>query len=400
MRPAAMGMRSSCIVAFVLLFISGCASTPSPFDKLTPQQAKVLAKSLDLARRNELQQDLTSAFAIRTPRNVLVLSGGGASGAFGCGVLEGWRSAPGGRPTFDVVTGVSTGALMATFAFLGQPQDDRILREVYTRTRDADIHGGVIYVGHPDSVFDTAPLKRLIARYVTDQTIDRVAQAHREGRRLYVATVDLDAGAVVIWPLSKIAAERRPEYCERFRQILLAAASIPVFFPPVRIDGDLHVDAGLREAVFLREAMLGLARAYDGIPADSRRRAVDPPTVWTIVNQRLEIAPQAVGDDLPDIGLRSLTLFTQSLTFFNVREVAHVTASHDPPFVFRFVSVPADVEDDASPALLKPMFDPRVMQHLYEVGAARGADLHAWRQGPPRADDDPDIDVVAANRGH
>lgn len=387
-----MGRELNCAIlmgalAFLLSVAVGCAAPRSRFVNLDARQALALASRLDEARRDELQRDLRAAFAKRTPRNILVLSGGGASGAFGCGVLDGWRAAPGGRPTFDVVTGVSTGALMATFAFLGDQRDDAVLRQVYTRTHDADVHDGPFTLGPPDSVFDTGPLKRLIARYVTAETIDRVAAAHRDGRRLYVATVDLDAGAVVIWPLSKLAAEHRLGYRERFRQILLAAASIPVFFPPVRIEGDLHVDAGLREAVFLREAMLGFARAYDGLPGESRGGG--PPAVWAIANQKLEIAPQAVGDDLPDIGLRSLTLFTQSLAFFNVREVAHVAAAHDPPFAFRYLSIPPDTNEDAAPSLFTPMFDPRQMRSLYTLGVACGAAGSAWRDGPPEPDDDP-----------
>jgi hypothetical protein len=379
-------------IAFLVLIAYGCAAPRSQFTTLDQRAARALAARMDQTRRNELQQDLRAAFATRAPRNILVLSGGGASGAFGCGVLNGWRGAQGGRPTFDVVTGVSTGALMATFAFLGEPRDDAVLREVYTRTRDADVHDGPFTFGPPDSVFDTGPLERLIARHVTAETIDRVAAAHREGRRLYVATVDLDAGAVVIWPLSKLAAERGRGYRERFRQILLAAASIPVFFPPVRIDGDLHVDAGLREAVFLREAMLGLARAYDGLPAGSR--GAGPPAVWAIVNDKLEMAPQAVGDDLPEIGFRSLTLFTQSLTFLNVREVAHVAAAHDPPFIFRYISIPPDIQADTSPSVFEPVFDPRRMQRLYAIGAARGSRSDVWSQGPPPPDDDPDAVAV------
>ena len=387
---------ANAMVGLLMALGWGCAAPASQFTNLNARQARALAAKLDETRRDELQRDLQSAFAARAPRNVLVLSGGGANGAFGCGVLDGWRRVPGGRPTFDVVTGVSTGALMATFAFLGEPRDDAVLRYVYTRTRDADVHDGPFTIGPPDSVFDTGPLKRLIARRVTDETIDRVAAAHRAGRRLYVATVDLDAGAVVIWPLSRIAAAGGPGHRERFRQILLAAASIPVFFPPVRIDGDLHVDAGLREAVFLREAMLGLARAYDAMPADARRRdGGDPPVVWAIINDKLEIAPQAVGDDLVDIGARSLMLFTQSLLFFNVRGVAHVAAAHDPPFVFRYVSVPSDVEDDPGPSVFEPMFDPRRMQRLYAAGAARGVRGNAWRQGPPPPDDDPGAVAVS-----
>jgi hypothetical protein len=126
-------------VACLLVLACGCAGRPtSPFNGLSPAEARTLARRVNEGRERELQADLRSAFERRTPRNVLVLSGGDADGAFGCGVLAGWRDAPSARrPVFDVVTGVSTGALMATFAFLGEEQDDAVLRRDFTGTAAA-----------------------------------------------------------------------------------------------------------------------------------------------------------------------------------------------------------------------------------------------------------------------
>src|SRR5437667_9160808 len=275
----------ACSVILAVVLIAGCSTRPnSRFAGLSPQQSRALTQQLALQRDQELQADLRSAFANHPPKNVLILSGGDANGAFGCGILSGWRNAPAGRPKFDVVTGVSTGALIATFAFLGEEQDDATLREVYTTIRDKDVFDCPFNFSPANSVFDTAPLKRLIAKHVTPQAFRRVATAHREGRRLYVTTVELESGGVYIWPLSKIAFdaiyptssssvhpaadpseadEVDSAAIDRFRQILLAAATIPVFFPPVEIDGGLHFDAGLREAISLRLFMLGLHRAAE-----------------------------------------------------------------------------------------------------------------------------------------
>src|SRR5882724_5317076 len=131
-----------------------CAHRRSPYIGLSHEQSRALAQQFALRRERELQADLRSAFANRSPKNILILSGGDANGAFGCGVLNGWRNAPGGRPEFDIVTGVSTGALMAVFAFLGEEQDDATLREVYTTLRDKDVFEGLF---KSSSVFDTAP---------------------------------------------------------------------------------------------------------------------------------------------------------------------------------------------------------------------------------------------------
>src|SRR5947207_2377511 len=116
---------SAALTSFVILIAAiGCAApSVSPFRGLSPEQARALARRMDDARQRELDADLRSAFALRPPRSVLVLSGGDQDGAFGAGFLHGWRQARGGRPSFDIVTGVSTGALMATFAFLGEVRD-------------------------------------------------------------------------------------------------------------------------------------------------------------------------------------------------------------------------------------------------------------------------------------
>jgi predicted acylesterase/phospholipase RssA len=113
-----------------------------------------------LQRDQELQADIRSAFANHPPKNILMLSGGHAHGAFGCGILSGWRNAPGGRPKFDVVTGVSTGALIAAFAFLGEEGDDATLREVYTAIRDRDIFGGPFNFS-PNSLRPAASVPRI-----------------------------------------------------------------------------------------------------------------------------------------------------------------------------------------------------------------------------------------------
>jgi hypothetical protein len=381
----------SLLLPLIVALPPGCAARPtSPYAHLDPEAARELARQVQFRRDADLTDDL-AVFAVRPPRSVLLLSAGDAHGAFGCGLLAGWREASDSgdlppadrRPAFDVVTGVSTGALMAPFAFLGEPRDDDTLRDVYTHLSDADVMTGPFTPGKPDSVFDTIPLRRLIERQVTDEAIRRIAAAHRRGRRLYVATADLDTGALVVWPLSRIAADaappddsladaRRPvdpAGAARFRDVMLAAASIPVIFPPVEIDGGLHVDAGIREAIFVRKAMLG----PDHGPRGER------PTVYAIVNGTLRTQPQAVGDHLFAIGLRSLEIYTESLLLFNLRDAAHVAAAHDPPFRFRWATEPDHLSDHPSSG---KMFDRDEMRKLYDAGRTAGA-ANSWHEGVP-----------------
>ena len=371
------------ISLLTLIATFGCAApSASTFRDLSPQQARALARRMDEARQRELDADLRSAFAVRAPRSVLVLSGGDQDGAFGSGILHGWRKAPGGRPSFDVVTGVSTGALMATFAFLGEERDDAALREVYTKTTPTDIVR-IFAPGSFDAVLDTEPLQRLIAKHVTAETIRRVAAAHRQGRRLYVATFDLDANQLVIWPMSRMAAEQGDACIARYRAVLLASASVPVLFPPVTLDGDLHVDAGLREVLFLRSAMLGIGKAMDAGGAGT-----SPPTVYVIVNGKMHAAPKAVPDGIAAIGMRSLELYTDSQQLFNLREAAHVALCHRPAFGFQYVTEP-DALDEGDDSPVSVTFDRKRLERLYTAGEALGASRSGWSQGLPPLDGDP-----------
>jgi hypothetical protein len=376
------------LILVSLLPVGCCTHRHSPYVGLSHEQSRALAQDFALRRDQELQTDIHSAFASRSPKNILILSGGDAHGAFGCGILNGWRHGPGGRPKFDIVTGVSTGALMAVFAFLGEEQDDAALREVYTTLRDKDVFAGFF---NRSSVFDTGPLKRLIAKHVTPNTIRRVAAAHREGRRLYVTTVELESGCVCIWPLSKVAIdaveadEIAPRTVERFRQILLAAAAIPVFFPPVEIDGGLHFDAGLREAVTLRLFMLGPELGHE----EGTSAVNSPPTVWAILNGKLRSPPTAVGNGLLNIGTRSLEVYNESVVILSLRDAAHIAATRIPPFQFRWLSEPDQLDAGPGPGLFRPMFDPVVMKRLYTAGESLGqAGPSVWNKGPPPLDVD------------
>ncbi len=191
-------------------------------------------------------------------KSILVLSGGGSYGAYSAGVLVGW-TATGTRPEFDVVTGISTGALIGAFAFLGSSEDAELQRS-YTTMRNKDIYKrnrilpGIL----SEALADTKPLAKLIAEMATDERIRRYAVEHQKGRRFYVGTTDLDARRSIVWDMGGIAARDTPESRELFRKVLLASASIPGFFPPVRIevtvDGqryvERHIDGGTTSSMF------------------------------------------------------------------------------------------------------------------------------------------------------
>jgi hypothetical protein len=208
------------------------------------------------------------------PYQFLALSGGGMYGAFGIGVLTGWTES-GTRPEFDAVTGISTGALMATFAFLG-PKYDGALYEAMVGVERSDLIGRrpLSAAVFGDSFFHNRPITRLIEKYITREVVAEVAAAHAAGRRLYVGTTNLDTRRLVIWDMGAIAARGTPESLALYRTVLLASASVPGAFPPIRIrvevDGrcydELHVDGGSSDEVIFRPFMVGDLNRANGLP--------------------------------------------------------------------------------------------------------------------------------------
>src|SRR5262245_51109883 len=186
------------------------------------------------------------------PVSFLAISGGGENGAFGAGLLVGWTAA-GTRPSFKVVTGISTGALTAPFAFLGPAYDDK-LKAVYTTLSAKDVleNRGIYGALFQDAVADDAPLRRTVAKYVDWAMLDAIAAEYKKGRILLIGTTNLDARRPVIWDIGKIAESRQPAALMLVQDILVASAAIPGAFPPMMIDvevngkhyQEMHVDGG------------------------------------------------------------------------------------------------------------------------------------------------------------
>ncbi|NEY11199.1 patatin-like phospholipase family protein, partial [Yersinia pestis] len=210
----------------------------------------------------------------------LALSGGGPNGAFGAGFLNGWTET-GKRPVFKVVSGVSTGALIAPFAFLGSDHD-KALHDFYTTTTTRDIfhiNNLLFRLFFRESLADTSPLSQLIDGHITPQLLSEIAKAHKGGRRLYMGTVDLDSQRFIVWNMGLIASKGTPEALMLFRKVMLASSSVPVAFSPVFFDvvangkhyDEMHVDGGVAARVFYNGGVYSskVVRARAGL-ADSK----------------------------------------------------------------------------------------------------------------------------------
>ena len=248
-------------------------------------------EALEMIRRQKEYRKEQGLSEELPPAHLLAVSGGGDNGAFGAGLLVGWTE-KGDRPEFDIVTGVSTGALIAPFAFLG-PQYDSQLKAVYTKVGPKDIlkMRTILAALFNDAMADNKPLWRLVDKYMNAKMLEDIAAEYKKGRLLLVGTTDLDARQGVIWNMTKIAASRDPKALELFRKILIASAAIPGAFPPVMIDveagsrkyQEMHVDGGATAQVFVYPPSLDIRQLQKTAEITERKR-----TLYIIRNSRLD----------------------------------------------------------------------------------------------------------------
>jgi predicted patatin/cPLA2 family phospholipase len=226
----------------------------------------------------------------RPPANFLALSGGGDKGAFGAGLMVGW-SASGRRPEFKLVTGVSTGALIAPFAFLG-PSRDQQLRRVFTDITQKNVFSArwLVAALYDDALADTAPLFTFISEFVNAEMLADIAREYSRGRLLFIGTTNIDIQRPVLWNMGAIAASQHPGALDLVRKILLASAAIPGAFPPVLIEvenggrpyAEMHLDGGAIAQAFLYPHALELTREA------ARRGIVRERNAYVIRNGRFD----------------------------------------------------------------------------------------------------------------
>lgn len=310
----------------------------------------------------------------------LAISGGGPNGAFGSGLLKGWTDT-GKRPVFKIVTGVSTGALMAPFAFLGS-EYDQSLHDFYTTNPSQNIFRRLSLLPQllsGESFAETGPLRLLIEEHANEKLLAAVAAAHRAGRRLYIGTVDLDAQRFVIWNMGLIATSGQPQALDIFRKVMLASASIPVAFPPVLFDvvakgeryDELHVDGAVGANVFLSGGIFSIAevRAKHGkLPGRE--------DIYIIHNGQLRPRAEPTRRSLVGIAIRSFDGFTRAGMIGDLFRI-YATTQRDQAG-FRWITIPDSAELSGN-----EVFDPVVMGNLYTLGVDLGRKGPPWETEPP-----------------
>ena len=315
------------------------------------------------------------------PAHFLAISGGSDDGAFGAGLICGWSDA-GTMPTFKLVTGVSTGAMIAPFAFLGRSYMEG-LRAVYTKIGPGNVlkRLGIQNAVFGEALADTAPLYGLITRYVNEQTLANVASEYNRGRLLLVGTASLDAQRPVIWNIGAIAASGRPGALELIRKVILASASIPGAFPPVMIDveaeghyyQEMNVDGGVVAQSFLYPADLGLHVDFASTELARERHA------YIIRNSRLDPEWASVNRRFLSISGRAIATMIHYIGYNDILRI-YATAKRDG------VDYNLAYIEPEFPRVKHEKFDPAYMKALFDSAYAKGRHGFPWRKAPPTLD--------------
>jgi len=309
------------------------------------------------------------------PVDFLAISGGGENGAFGAGLLVGWTKA-GTRPTFKVVTGISTGALTAPYAFLGSAYDED-LREIYTTLSAKDVleaRGLISGALFHDAMADNAPLRQTVAKYFNQAMLDAIAAEYRKGRILLVGTTDLDARRPVIWNITKIAASFQPQSLKLVQDLLVASAAIPGAFPPMMIDVDvdgkhyqeMHVDGGASAQVFVYPPGLNLSTS--GVV---RKR-----TLYVIRNARLDPDWAKVDRSTMTIAARAISSLIQTQGMGDLYRIYSISERDGLDFNLAFIP-------KSFTRTLKEPFETAYMKELFSVGYDMAVKGFPWVKAPP-----------------
>lgn len=379
------------IVLVVCLALVGCSAPARTvltdaqhFERAGSEDAVMVASLTEgVGRLIDRIESRAASSGGATTINFLAMSGGGDYGAFGAGFLVGWGDVEDpewARPDFDVVSGVSTGALLAPFAYLGDDESLRTVETFYRNPRKDWVlsRGPLYFLPSNPSFMEIRGLVRDVDGVIDEAFIRRMAEESRAGKLLMTSATDLDLGRQRFWSLG-VEAEEAVEsgHFGRMHRILLASAAIPAAFPPIEIDGGLYADGGVTANVLVK---LDARSPYAFIP---RWRAANPdkplPRVryWVIINNKIRHIPETVQERWPSVAVPSLEIAIRSATLAEVRwlasEANYVNLLFDADIEVRVVSIPDDWRPPVEGDFMK-----ETMESLSDLGREMGADPRSW----------------------
>ncbi|GJD30227.1 hypothetical protein PMNALOAF_1471 [Methylobacterium adhaesivum] len=365
--------------------LGACGSTPRiPYTASEAAVASVPGMDLSVRAYADASDKTFTEMAARpenkkVPFAYLALSGGGGDGAYGAGILNGWTES-GKRPEFSLVSGVSTGALIAPFAFVG-PEYDAVLKDIYTSGIASTLvqSPSVTNILFGSGLFGDGRLRGLVRRYVTPELLAAVAAQHAKGRRLLVVTTNLDSQRAVIWNMGAIATNGGPTALDLFADVLTASASIPAVFPPQLLDvqaegrafQEMHVDGSVVTPVFT------LPQSF--ILRDGRFKAGAKSDIYVIINGRLEPEFDLAQNNTLSIVERSFTTASRARSRATMATTYAFTRANGIGFNLTYI-------DESAPNTTAARgFDTSYMRGLYEAGYQAGRTGTFWHKNVPTA---------------
>jgi hypothetical protein len=382
----------SFLLLLLFILLSGCATRPPALPEAYADRLPWGAIDLNIEKSGKftLRDSLGSALIKKAndhsnsnetiPFNILTLSGGGTRGAFGAGLLSGWTDS-GDIPEFDIVTGVSTGAVMATFAFLGGDELEKV-KTFYTKmyTKDIYTNSWLSFFGEA-YLMNPKPLKKLFLNNFNEALLKRVADAHTKGRRLYIGTTNIDTGQLIVWDMGAIASSSRSDKYQRFSDIIYASSAMPIFLPPQYISVDvedeqyyqMHVDGGIYSHVFMIGLLVNWKEVLDF--SDDANLDFDV-TLYTIANRKYRNRTAYEPVEQSPSSVISAFIETETDLLFDRSMYRLYDNSIQKGIKFRMAAVPKDVNYvDVSTE-----FNPEKMLKLFNVGYGFGLNGIKWQE--------------------
>lgn len=386
-----MYIQRSISLLLTVFLLSGCTSIkrqPPPPDVLTIAQISGIPGCRiwgDNPPENEAERraialeqlELTAEFNPKDSLYILAISGGAQEGAFGAGVLTGW-TANGTRPEFDVVTGISSGSILAPFAFLGPDYDD-VLHDMFSKYDTGDIidtrYFSALFRG--ESISSNKKLKAILKKYFTPVEMEKVAQEYKNGRRLFIGSTHLDSVRPVIWDIGAIASSGDPKAYDLIIDIILASTAFPGVFPPILFNveqggkpyQELHVDGGLTSQVFAYALDTDIRRTLNKLGIQGKchvyvlRNAIIVPRVKEVSPSTIPILKQTAFSMVNAMALMNLQYIYKD--------------SVDNGLEFHLAYIPSDFRDSDK------MYDPLYMEDLYRMAFNKAKKGYPWDTKPP-----------------
>ncbi|SHI19729.1 patatin-like phospholipase family protein [Ferrimonas marina] len=349
-------------------------SAPEPI----PEYAQIVINNIQSHRQQYPDQPI--------PMNLLLLSGGGVRGHYATGILSGW-SETGTRPEFDIVTGVSVGALIATYAFLGSDYDQQMIHDGYAATELLSSNKAQVSLFKTGSEYVGEGFMSLLEQSLTPKVIAAVGEEYLKGRRLYVGTTNLDGARFTVWDLGKIAISDRADKHQLYRKVVLASASVPMLFPPVMFEVNtpegrfeqMHVDGGVTQNVFFADYDAIWHEVEQVIELEHEDFIINN---YVIHSGRLDDGPPAppVTNSLFPIMARSVSTLLKANSASSIYKLWLTSMVQQANF--HLASIPPDFELNSD----LTQVDDEEMQRLFEQGYQRGKNGMAWLTQPPTRD--------------